>query len=178
MNKESEKKNAEISARIRNVIDFFKDTPNGFAIKLGYKRAQTVYDILSLKSAPSYDFFYRFTNAEFSDTISLDWLIAGKGPMLKSEVSKQPEVKSELHPAAPDTDLYYKMYKEEKAENRELIEEIGALKQQIRTLKIENRALSQEVEDLRTLEGLQGSYYVAESKAEMKKASVSPAKKL
>ena len=98
--------------------------------------------------------------------------------MLKEDTPKQPEIKSESHQASPDSDLYYKMYKEEKAENRELIEEIGALKQQIRTLKIENRALNHELADLRTLEGLQRSYYVAEDKAEMKKASVSSTEKL
>ena len=85
MNKGNENKNAEISARIKGVIDFFKDTPNGFATKLGYKRAQTVYDILSAKSAPSYDFFNRFINAGFSDKINMDWLIGGKGGMLKEE---------------------------------------------------------------------------------------------
>ena len=85
MNKENENKNAGISARIKGVIDFFKDTPNGFAIKLGYKRSQTVYDILSAKSAPSYDFFNRFINAGFSDKINMDWLIGGKGGMLKDE---------------------------------------------------------------------------------------------
>lgn len=85
MDKENKNKNAGISARIKDVIDFFKDTPNGFAIKLGYKRAQTVYDILSAKSAPSYDFFSRFIDAGFSDRINMDWLIGGKGRMLKEE---------------------------------------------------------------------------------------------
>ena len=110
--------------------------------------------------------------------INPEWLLTAQGAMLKEAKPMLPEVKEEPHQTSPDSDLYYKMYKEEKAENRELIEEIGALKQQIRTLKMENRALSQEAEDLRALEGLQGNYYVAESKAEMKKASVSSTEKL
>ena len=105
--------------------------------------------------------------------INPEWLLTGQGPMLKEDAPKQPEVKSEPHQAAPDTDLYYKMYKEEKAENRELIEEIGALKQQIRALKIENRALSQKVEDLRGKhKEIKGGYYTDEDEFKKEMASL------
>lgn len=97
------------------------------------------------------------------EDLNADWLLTGRGSMFKEETLKQPEEKSALHQASPDSDLYYKMYKEEKAENRELIEEIGALKQQVRTLKMENRALSQEVDDLRgKLKDIKGGYYTDE----------------
>ena len=49
MNKEN--KNAEISARIAEILQYTGDTRNGFAVKLGYERAQTVYDVMNMKSA-------------------------------------------------------------------------------------------------------------------------------
>ena len=70
------------------VIDYLGETPNSFALKLGYQRAQTIYDIQKMKSAPSYDFFLRFMNAGYSEIINLDWLLSGKGDMLcKNEPS-------------------------------------------------------------------------------------------
>lgn len=81
------KKNAEISARITEIIEYLKVTANNFSKHLGYERAQTVYDILSGKSAPSYDFFNRFANSEYSAIISAEWLLSGNGEMLKSKPS-------------------------------------------------------------------------------------------
>lgn len=83
-----EKKNVEISARIAEMIDLIDENPNSFAKILGYSRAQTIYDIINGKSAPSYDFFNRFANTEFSDKISLQWLLTGKGEMLKEKLSE------------------------------------------------------------------------------------------
>lgn len=78
-------KNTEISARIAEIIERAGESPNSFAKRLGYSRAQTIYDILSGKSAPSYDFFNRFANTEYSANISLQWLLTGKGEMLKDK---------------------------------------------------------------------------------------------
>ena len=74
-------KNAEISARIKTIIDDLNLSPNAFALKFNYKRGQTIYDILNGKSAPSYDFFNRFMLSEFSETYSMDWLLTGRGNM-------------------------------------------------------------------------------------------------
>jgi hypothetical protein len=90
MKKENEEKIAEISARLAKIIEYLSDTPNSFALKLGYQRAQTIYDILNMKSAPSYDFFNRFTNTEYSDIIDIEWLLTGKGEMLKKTGKKIP----------------------------------------------------------------------------------------
>ena len=83
MNKEKEEKNAEISARIMEMITFLGETPNSFANKIGYQRAQTIYDILKKKCAPSYDFFKKFADTEYSDIINLKWLLTGDGDMTK-----------------------------------------------------------------------------------------------
>lgn len=83
MNKEKEEKIAEISARITEMIDFLGENANSFANKLGYQRAQTIYDIIKKKCAPSYDFFQRFASTEYSDIISIKWLLTGNGDMTK-----------------------------------------------------------------------------------------------
>lgn len=89
MNKENNNKNAEISARITDIIEFLHETPNSFAKKLGYNRAQTIYDIQNMKSAPSYDFFARFVKAGYSALISMDWIFTGKGNMIIDDKSSK-----------------------------------------------------------------------------------------
>ena len=88
MKQEKEKKNAEISARIMKVVEYLGETANSFALKLGYQRAQTIYDIRDMKSAPSYDFFKRFSNAGYSVIINLDWLLTGEGTMLREPMKQ------------------------------------------------------------------------------------------
>lgn len=82
-------KNAEISERITKIIDFQSDTKNSFAQKLGYPRSQTIYDVVNGKSAPSFDFFNRFVNSEYSAIFNIEWLLTGKGNMLKIDSSEK-----------------------------------------------------------------------------------------
>lgn len=92
-------KNAEISARIDEIICLLHTNPNKFANALGYKRAQTIYDILDGKSAPSYDFFSRFTMSGYSVFINLRWLLTGKGNPINEEAyyeSDLPIIKHEM----------------------------------------------------------------------------------
>lgn len=76
-------KNTNISERITELIEYLGLTRNSFAVKLGYGRSQTVYDISIGKVAPSYDFFYRLVNTDISERISIEWLITGKGSISK-----------------------------------------------------------------------------------------------
>ena len=80
------KENTEISERILQMIDNLGTTKNKFAVKLGYPRSQTLYDIINGKSAPSFDFFYKFLISEYSEIINIVWLITGQGEMLKSNI--------------------------------------------------------------------------------------------
>lgn len=83
-----ESKNTEISERISKLVDALGVTPNAFAIALGYKRSQTVYDILNGKSAPSFDFFNKLAMSEYSAYLNMDWVITGRGEIL---LTKTPE---------------------------------------------------------------------------------------
>lgn len=79
---ESNVKNTEISERVFLMIQKLSSNPNSFAAGLGYTRSQTIYDILNGKSAPSYDFFRRFMFSPYSQQISIDWLLTGRGKMM------------------------------------------------------------------------------------------------
>ena len=78
-------KDTEISVRVSSMIQKLSISPNQFATHLGYDRSQTIYDIINGKSAPSYDFFRRFMLSEYSELISIDWLLTGRGKMVIEE---------------------------------------------------------------------------------------------
>jgi phage repressor protein C with HTH and peptisase S24 domain len=82
-------KNTIVSERILQVIDYIGISKNAFAQNIGYERSQALYDIINNKAKPSYDFFDRFVNSEYSENINTDWLITGKGEMLKDVSLKQ-----------------------------------------------------------------------------------------
>lgn len=96
MNKEKENKNTGISARIADILYCLRVSKNAFARKLGYERAQTVYDIINGKSAPSYDFFKKFQTSGYSEIINIDWLITGRGSMLKTTIANDHSAISEV----------------------------------------------------------------------------------
>lgn len=78
---EKNKNISDISIRLSKLIDYLTLNPNSFAEKLGYGRSQAIYDMLSGKSSPSWDFFSKLLNSEYSEIISLDWLMRGTGPI-------------------------------------------------------------------------------------------------
>lgn len=83
----NKEKKSEISETIRNLIDSTGNNPNSFAKKLGYERSQAIYDIINGKAQPSYDFFRRLKNSEYSE-FSIDKLLSGKNSVeTKKEVS-------------------------------------------------------------------------------------------
>lgn len=86
---EKSEKNAEISARIRKIIENENINRNVLARALGYGRAQTAYDIINAKSAPSNDFYEKFLNSEYSEIYDISWIITGKGEMLKSKKNNE-----------------------------------------------------------------------------------------
>jgi transcriptional regulator with XRE-family HTH domain len=89
-------KNTTISERIIQITDFLGVSINDFAKKIGYNRSQAVYDVVNGKSKPSFDFFDKLYNSEYSGIFNYEWIITGKGEMLKQEpveenILKEPE---------------------------------------------------------------------------------------
>lgn len=121
------------------------ENKNAFANRLGYERAQTVYDIVNGKSAPSYDFFKRFQLSEYSDIISIDWLLTGRGNMLRN--SEHFEALTDNHPSNPDIiTLLKEQVKEQQTKITEQAIEIGMLRERLKLME-EERKLSEDVED-------------------------------
>lgn len=117
-------KNTSISERLFKVIDFLGVSKNYFAKKLGYERSQALYDILNNKAKPSFDFFDKFLNSEYSVNINTDWLITGKGSMLKKEVGYSQEkdiINIVSEPQQPIVDIYKEMYYKKLEEENELL---------------------------------------------------------
>ncbi|WP_276865836.1 hypothetical protein [Bacteroides heparinolyticus] len=144
MNKRKENKTAEISERIAKILQYTGDTRNGFAIKLGYERAQTVYDVINMKSAPSYDFFRRFSVSEYSDIIDLKWLLSGEGTMLRSDGA--PSISATIATDAFDKGTVYS-----DAVTLRLMKKIDEKDAQIDELQSELRRQSAELAALKAL---------------------------
>jgi hypothetical protein len=69
---------SDISVRLLQSLETLKINPNIFSKALGYHRSQTIYDIINGKVKPSYDFFKRIIDSEYSESIDIRWLISGK----------------------------------------------------------------------------------------------------
>lgn len=76
--------NTTISERILIMTKYLNVSVNDFAKQLGYNRSQVLYDIMHLKSKPSFSFFEKLNDSAYGDTFSMEWLINGNGEMLKS----------------------------------------------------------------------------------------------
>lgn len=151
MNKRKENKTAEISERIAKILQYTGDTRNGFAIKLGYERAQTVYDVINMKSAPSYDFFRRFSVSEYSDIIDLKWLLSGEGTMLRSDGA--PSISATIATDAFDKGTVYS-----DAVTLRLMKKIDEKDAQIDELQSELRRQSAELAALKALRNKEAEY--------------------
>jgi hypothetical protein len=75
--------NTTISERILTMTKYLNISVNDFAKQLGYNRSQVLYDIMHLKSKPSFSFFEKLNDSAYADTFSMEWLINGNGEMLK-----------------------------------------------------------------------------------------------
>jgi phage repressor protein C with HTH and peptisase S24 domain len=85
-------KNTIISERLIQLIEYLGVNPNDFAKKLGYTRSQAVYDMIGGKSKPSFDFFDKLLNSEYSEKANLEWIISGRGDMVKENIDGPAQV--------------------------------------------------------------------------------------
>ncbi len=129
-------KKADISERISAVIAHNHVSINKFAIKLGYKRAQSVYDIVNGKVLPSFDFLYKFTTSEFSEKINIRWLISGEGEMLIDDDSRLEEPVARYSKMNGGFNPEWLKYIESKDQKIiEMAEEIGRLRSKFEGLE-------------------------------------------
>lgn len=77
---------------ISGIIDYLGVSRNDFARTLGYSRSQSIYDIASGKSRPSFDFFERFFKSEYASIFNPSWMFTGEGEMLKEAYLTEDDV--------------------------------------------------------------------------------------
>lgn len=138
----------EVSERISQLLEYLNVKTPEFAKKLGYKRPQSLYDMIKSKAKPSYDFFNKLLNSEYSELINIEWLITGKGEIEKKKqefISKesQREEKNDLVKECKECLLFQKEIKIRKEGNERLKDEIERLKEDINYLKGEIRFLKE-----------------------------------
>ena len=83
----------DFSETILKMLDYIGVNKNDFAKTLGYSRSQSIYDITNGKSKPSFDFFSRLYNSEYSDIFNPHWLFTGEGEMLLSNKNRERSLK-------------------------------------------------------------------------------------
>lgn len=84
--------------------------------------------------------------------ISAEWLLTGKGSMLRREQSQVPKITS-AESSLNEESLLYKMYEKKDAEVSVLKEEIGALKLRISQLEAQNKKTELQSKESEYLEG-------------------------
>lgn len=80
------------SERIKKVIEWSNLTPNAFSIRIGYKKGQSVYNLIEGKRPITLKIATQISNA-FPE-ISMSWLTTDEGSMLKSNENKIPEARN------------------------------------------------------------------------------------
>lgn len=123
----------EISILKQRILDFLEKT--GTSKYECYKNTGITNGVLSQTNGMSEDNLLKFLS--YYTNINHTWLLTGQGEML---TGVPPSVSA---PQSVDDSFLYTMYKEEKAENKVLIEEIGSLKQQVKTLEEKIEGLQQ-----------------------------------
>lgn len=135
-------KNTEISERLKQLIDYYNLTANKFAKELGYERSQALYDMINGKAKPSFDFFERLMNSEFSAQIDLKWLLTGKGEMLRKKDADPPPEEKKPDENVPELqkqiiDLQNHRISQLEKEVEELKKELASANRIISTTKVD-----------------------------------------
>lgn len=75
-----ENTNILVGERLKAIIDHYSVTPNEFAKRLGYDRADKIYNILKGKFFPSFEILRDITNNFVG--VNIDYILTGKGDMV------------------------------------------------------------------------------------------------
>ena len=131
--------NESIHDRITQLVNKFGEGKNTvFASIIGSSEANVRGYRASVM--PKYDFLEKIAR---SFDIDLNWLLTGRGSMFRDNKTSEESKLGYTPNATPispiEESIIYKMYQEEKAENKALIEEIGGLKERIRQLESQDK---------------------------------------
>lgn len=118
---------SDIVSRLKEFMEYNSLNSLTLSKLLGYKSSEKVSRLFrdeENKAKPSYDIIY---DISIKFEISVDWLITGRGSMLRD--SKNPEesklgvtpIATPISPA--EESIIYKMYKDEKEEKERLVKE-------------------------------------------------------
>lgn len=120
-----------IHDRVKLLVDTFGNGKNTvFASIIGGNEANIRGYTKNIM--PKYDFLEKVArNIE----INLDWLLTGRGSMLREDQPVAPVVAAPVASDSGEVSVYYKMYKEKEAKVEAQAEQIGALKLTIRQLE-------------------------------------------
>ncbi|MCI1646848.1 MAG: helix-turn-helix domain-containing protein [Bacteroides sp.] len=125
-----------VSDRIEILINKLSDGKKSqFAKRIGVAPSVIGNITGERKGNPSFEVAQKILNAFAS--INPDWLLFGKEPMFRqAEANSMSLHEDQISYYATaqnrEADIYYKMYKEKDAENKELIKEIGRLEERLK----------------------------------------------
>lgn len=120
-----------VNNRIEALIQYFSNGNKSlFSKEIGVSPSVIGNITGERKGNPSFEVVQKILNAFAS--INPDWLMLGRGSMLRED---QPSNQTTLSVQSADNSFLLNMYKEERAKSDAQAEEIGALKQQVKTLE-------------------------------------------
>lgn len=135
-----------VSDRIEILINKLSDgNKSQFAKRIGVTPSVIGNITGERKGNPSFEVAQKILNAFAS--INPDWLLFGKEPMFRqieaNNMSLREDQKTYYTTTSnKEADIYYKMYKEKDAENKELIKEIGRLEERLKKYEHTDDVLS------------------------------------
>src|SRR5690606_37842037 len=90
---------------------------------IGYKRSQTVYDIINGKAKPSFDFLNKLFMSEYSEQINPMWVITGKGKIssINNNLNEEPATYEKKHTGLEG------IFRETQQKLLQITEEVGRL---------------------------------------------------
>ena len=141
---------SDIVSRLKEFMEYNSLNSLTLSKLLGYKSSEKVSRLFrdeENKAKPSYDIIY---DISIKFEISVDWLITGRGSMLRD--NKNPEETTigdvpNVVPISPaEESIIYKMYKDEKEEKEKLVKEKES---KIDHLQSELRAMTEELATLK-----------------------------
>lgn len=144
--------NSDIVGRLKEYFEYKKLNSSSFAKKLGYDNPEKISRLFRLSNAkPSFDIIYDIANM-FGD-INIDWLITGKGEMLKKgEEATPPESNKQANKDPPEnekTELYKEVLKAKEEQINVLNKYLADKEEQIKELRADITMLKSQLDKVK-----------------------------